>query len=342
MSLVNFADKAATKGKVRALRAVDKEEYATIRSHSMRKGARPWELVPVTKKLDPNDVWIGVEWETGFPSLETYQQVLDYTWATYHFVTVDAEGVGPFYGEYTFAPINGAAFFGGTSPFDGVRQYMREQGIAIPTTHEDIQFPDLDSEFMRSMQGTYRHNNYLQDNWNWTGDLRKGWGIHINISTPIQRGSSMRSEKICTAMNKYLSQLSVAQARELFGREPYGFAFSRRSEEGGNRLTWLEFKLFQTTDDDEQITAYKKVVKRLCILMDYIVQSYDMGSDTVPGHDGTEIYHFLSGRDMPRSTVQMRVGSYVDGHDVELEESHVDDDDDDRCDCGCCDDDDDY
>lgn len=343
MSLVNFADKAATKGKVRKLRAVDKEEYATIRAHSMGKGARPWELVPVTKNLDPDDVWIGVEWETGFPSLETYRQVLDYTWATYHFVTVDAEGVGPFFGEYTFAPTNGADFFGGTSPFDGVRQYMREQGIAVPTTFKDIQFPDLDSEFMRSLRGTYRHSNYLVSNWDWAGgqDMRKGSGIHVNISTPTQRRSSIRIEKICTAMNKYLSQLSSAQARELFGREPYGFAFARSSEEGG-RLTWLEFKLFQTTDDDDLITAYKKVVKRLGMLIDYIVQSYDVISDAVPSHDGTEIYHFLSGRVMPRSSVPMRVGSYADGHDFELGESHVDDDDDDdRCSCGCCDDDDD-
>ncbi len=264
----------------------DAKEYKRIRARtSMFKGTRPWSLVDVTEDLDPSQPWIGMEWENGFTSLEKYQQVIDFVWAAYHGVTVDAEGPGPWFGEFTFSPTNLSDFNAETVPFFGLLNYMHDNGIRMPLSGYDLEEdgddwedPDPDPVHgARPSPTAYWCSGC--DEWHGDGspveeyrdseDLRDGWGIHVNISMPEMRDATyVEVEVVGYCMNAALQRLNYEERLTFFGRDPYGWCYTV----GGGGRYWWEFKLFHTTDDKGAIAGYKTVINGLVQMLDIFIK----------------------------------------------------------------------
>lgn len=287
MSLVNPKHKAfRTKTQIAA---VDKSEYERIRSRSnMHKGARPWELADVTQDLDRSQPWIGMEWENGFTSLAKYQQAVDFVWASFHGVTVDAEGPGPWFGEFTFSPANLSDFNAGTTAFDGLLNFMHDNNIRMPLSGSDLERMDMDGWVDPNPDPVHGARPSPDAYWcrscnTWhgggadptarfysTADLRRPWGMHVNISMPDMRDASYDDvEYVEERMNDALQRLTEKERIKFFGRQPYGWCYTVGS---GDRY-WWEFKLFRTTDDKEVIAGYKTVINGLVKMLEIFSSS---------------------------------------------------------------------
>lgn len=289
MSLFNMKSKEINK----TLRDLDASEYERIKTRSsMRKGTRPWEVVNTTAGLDPNQPWIGLEWENGFCSRAAYEKAVDFVWASYHYVTVDAEGPGPWFGEFTFSPQNLSTFNEGTTPFHGLLNFMHDNDIRMPHSGSDLEVPEEDAVWedpsphpehgprpspsaawcttcrtwhdsgSSTTSDRDRVEEYEDDE-----DLRSGWGIHANISTPRSRAGMTSTEQgmITAAMSSALQSLSYAERDDVFGRNPYGWCYSMSN--GSER--WWEFKLFRTTDDKDEIATIERSINGLVKMLEH-------------------------------------------------------------------------
>lgn len=280
MSLVNPKHKT-TRPKAQ-IKALDKAEYERIRSRSnMYKGTRPWVLADVTQDLDPDQPWIGMEWENGFTSLAKYQQAIDFVWAAYHGVTVDAEGPGPWFGEFTFSPTNLSDFNAGTTAFDGLLNFMHDNDIRMPLKGSDLEregdaWEDPDPDPVRGARPSqdaywcdscdaWHGSGSRMDSYYRADDLRAPWGMHVNISMPDMRDADYAEvEYVEECMNSALHRLTREERVQFFGREPYGWCYTV----GAGDRHWWEFKLFRTTDDKEVIAGYKTVINGLVKMLE--------------------------------------------------------------------------
>lgn len=225
-----------------------------ILAGNLSKGTRPWELVDVTSGLDPDSVWVGLEWETGFVSRQEYQGVVQYMWQTHHNWAVDDEGIGPYRGEFTFPPIELNKFTAGESMMDDMRKFMAEKNIITPTCYTQIINPSTKKKY------TGRQ------------DARDGWGMHVNISVPGARDNELKwnflGEVVRHVFQYLLDQGDNDILLPLFGRDPYGWVYRRR----GSGLMWHEFKLFHTPASDEEVERIRMVTTRLAEMMHDIVE----------------------------------------------------------------------
>lgn len=300
MSLFNLKAKGLTKAEAKHLASVDKSEYDRIKTRSnMHKGVRPWERVDTMSELDPTQPWIGMEWENGFRSREAYERAVDFVWASYHFVTVDAEGPGPWFGEFTFSPQNLDSFNDGSTPFHGLLNFMHDNDLRMPLRGRDLILPPDEEAWVdpdphptrgaRPVPHAYwceSCNNWHAGNSGGTtdrsrverfsteSDLRSGWGIHVNISTPQSREGMevTTANQITERMNYSLRSLSQAERKQVFGRDPYGWCYTMHA---GN-VRWWEFKLFRTTDDREAIATYTRTINGLVKMLDHFAAGGDV------------------------------------------------------------------
>lgn len=301
MSLFNLKAKGLTKSEVKHLSKVDKAEYERIKTRSnMHKGVRPWERVDTMSGLDPTQPWIGMEWENGFRSRDAYERAVDFVWASYHFVTVDAEGPGPWFGEFTFSPQNLDSFNDGTTPFHGLLNFMHDNDLRMPLRGRDLIMPPEEEAWVDPSPHPTRgarpdaHATWCVACNNWhagtahgersdrsrverysnESDLRSGWGIHVNISTPQSREGMdvITANQITDRMNGSLRSLTQAQREQVFGRDPYGWCYSMRAGD----VRWWEFKLFRTTDDREAIATYTRTINGLVKMLDHFTAGGDM------------------------------------------------------------------
>lgn len=223
------------------------EQYLkNLLAHRLRKGVRPWELVDCTEGNDPNDIWIGVEWETGFKTLNEYRAVVQYMWQYHHNWAIDAEGIGVHFGEFTFPPVELAKWVAGKSMMDSVRRWMATKGIVTPRNYEEI-------EGRRDYQPAH-------------GNATDGWGCHINISLPATRTNGNAYNmmtKVVSLLNGIMENMSASQKIRLFGRHPYGYGQAR----SGSGQRWWEFKLFRTPVSDEEVENIRKVSTKLALLL---------------------------------------------------------------------------
>lgn len=221
-------------------------------SHTLSKGVRPWELVDCSANNDPDDIWIGLEWETGFVNRNEYRAVVQYMWQRHHNWAIDAEGIGPHYGEFTFPPVNLTDWIDGNSMFDDVRAWMKDKNIITPRNYDQIDFDGTE----------YEIDDYDSD------DATDGWGCHVNISVPMTREDKQK-HRVMTCVVEVLSaimdDMSYANQNKLFGRDPYGFGISRSSEDFSK--WWWEFKLFRTPTSDEEVENIRKVSTKLALLL---------------------------------------------------------------------------
>lgn len=237
--------------------------YRSISQHNLGKGDRPWELVDLTAGLDQTQPWVGLEWENGFESGDAYRAAIDYMWASHHYWAVDGEGVGTWYGEFTFPPTELSKWLNKDSMFDSLLNFMHSTGNRMPggpAVSDECQNCgstaglDDDGDCLTCGDGDPYDRN----------DVRSGWGMHINISSPISRDQQVG--RILTnagrvAINNALQAFTYEQNKTLFGRSPYGLGYQRCDPD--RTQWWYEFKVFQTTDDIAAIDGYRSVTARL-------------------------------------------------------------------------------
>lgn len=234
-----------------ALMATAQERYLErLIRHSLSKGVRPWELVDCTAQNDPNDIWIGMEWETGFKTHAEYQATVQYMWQTHNNWAIDAEGIGPHYGEFTFPPCNLTTWIEGKSMMDDMRRWMASKGIETPRTYGEIDREDDD--------------DYHYDE----SDATEGWGCHINVSVPLTRDNLNKHNMITQVvhnLSEIMEEFNWRQEQVLFGRSPYGYGGSRSNPD--NTEHWWEWKLFRTPVNDEEVERIRTVSTQLALLL---------------------------------------------------------------------------
>jgi hypothetical protein len=192
--------------------------------HNLGKGVRPWQLVNMTAKLDPNQPWFGIEYETGYASKKAYQKVINYLWKNHPLTAIDHEGCGNYPCEITFGPVNMETFMANNYAMDRLINYANMNGAPK------------------------------------SGNNGNNVGTHINVSTPAYR--TMKPDKqarVVQVLNSSVRMLKPAQLRELFGRVPYGY-FSQHNENG---QSWIEGKLFNSIGTVTEWRAYKPVMAHI-------------------------------------------------------------------------------
>lgn len=144
---------------------------------------KPWAIVDFAKKLDPQQPWVGFEFETGFDSKKEYQNFINHLWAQ-DYTSIDAEGTGKYPVEVVYAPMHLADVLAGNSTLQKSVEFMRDSKLT----------PAL----------------------NPTTATRRDVGIHAGISSAKQRASNGRGyiDSLC----RILGSLNNAQMDELYGR----------------------------------------------------------------------------------------------------------------------------
>lgn len=192
---------------------------------SLGKYGRPWDLDPkFIERLDPDQVWWGFEFETGYRTKEDQIEVLSHTWDTWDGVAFDSEGEGYWATEITFPPQEMAKYEDGTADAMQFMKYLTDNkdktycsGAVFVGTHFNLRIP----------------------------------GIGVDDCGRLARGLS-RSLRT-------MGYEDSDRFEEMFGRrDMYGF-FGGRGEEH----PYLEGKLFRTTYDWEQFQQYIEVCKLL-------------------------------------------------------------------------------
>lgn len=286
------------------------EYKARLLNHSLCKGIRPWELVNCVSDNDPNEIWIGVEWETGFASRNEFKAAVQYLWTHHNNWAIDAEGIGPHYGEFTFPPVDLDKWIEGKSMMDSLRRWMASKNIVTPRIYREIDYKDSG------------HNK--PRNWELDEDATDGWGCHVNISVPMTRTSRSRMTMmgcVINWLNARMDDMSYIQQLRLFGRNPYGYGGTRSNLDGTD--WWWEWKLFRTPVTDEEMENIRAVSTKLALLLGeyttrpekYFYEHHNGGSSfhsyRVRVPTTLELYNYLSG-ESDLSTSDSTAGSVYD------------------------------
>jgi hypothetical protein len=210
---------------------------AALERRQGNKANRPWFLVDVTKNLDPTQAWYGWEFEGGYATEEDYKRVIKYFWSRFPYSAIDIEGHGHYSAELTFSPCNEA---------------------------------DLDDESFGLMKLTKFINRNKIGTTQW--GIGSMVGTHVNISTPAYRALSQEQAYIVASRlgDMLNSGLTYDEKIEFFGRQPYGYAFPQRTSDGKQ---WIEFKVFNSTTDLDELRKYARTAKRIAFIMDQLAQT---------------------------------------------------------------------
>lgn len=199
---------------------------------------RPWDFVPLHASLDPEQTWIGWEWETGFRSPdmtneEAHRHVMQHLWDEYDYIAVDGEGIGEFPCEITMPPQNMSEYEAGTAYFQRLLRYLGSQNI---TQH-----------------GT-----------------DSGVGTHANISTSTIRESSTGDvSRAIKVINSAIMNMPEHMLYRLFNRYPYGHGYLRTN--AGQK--WIEWKLFMSVSDPDVVQQYINTASRLADAVDLVINN---------------------------------------------------------------------
>lgn len=202
-----------------------KNSIISANGYGFGKWSRPWESfkdkdeLPRRKKLDPTKTWLGVEIEIGARSRDDMLWIRRHLLEDYDFATADREG-GTYPVEATFSPVESNKIL---SPKSDLRRYYAN---------------------VLSTDKVVGHR---------AGD---GVGTHFNVSNPQTRkeGAGTLTLFVDEVINNIIRTDAVA-TRKLFGRMPYGRAFSRGF--------YMELKLFNSTRDISIFGWYVRVVRAL-------------------------------------------------------------------------------
>lgn len=212
--------------KAREILSELKESYLT---HYLHKGTRPWGVMDVTKDLDPDQAWIGIEYETGYEHRDHYRNVVNYIWRASMHSVIDDEGCGFYPCEITFAPVNASDFNSARYIMDRFLKRNDKAGIGMADHH---------------------HLDMI--------------GTHVNISTPSYRAQPSIKDNVGQIMGNSVDLMTPADQRELFGREPYGSMESLGTHIEGKLFdstddleTWKKYKkvMLRLADVVEYVAA---------------------------------------------------------------------------------------
>ena len=197
-----------------------------------QKSNRPWHLIDLSAKLDPNRPWVGFEFETGFRTQEELCDVMGWVWDNTMHSCMDAEGGGGYPVELTFAPDYIENYLEGKSDIHRLYAYLAAKKIRAAGN--------------------------------------RGSGTHANISLPYMRSLNGNEKSYCghfvSAVINYTLQVAQPDSADrdaLFGRNPYGWGAARDSVSGH-----LEFKLFQSSPDVRVFDRWVKVTNEILVLAD--------------------------------------------------------------------------
>lgn len=235
---------ASAKTELRAMRDA-------VLAYGQRKSNRPWYIADISAQLDPEQTWIGVEFETGFNGISNYRRAMNYIWNHLRYVAIDREGCGEYATEITFPPQNLSKYEEGKSNIHKLYSWL----------------------------GRQERNGGLADMTNQTMV-----GTHINISTPAFRAlaeNTLTPSTICAIINRSLHSTTADERRQLFGRNPYGFGYLRSS--GSDR--WIEFKLFKSTASVAEFNGYIEVAKKIAEAMEWLARRGGNQGDGVFSND---------------------------------------------------------
>lgn len=195
--------------------------YEQLRDHIERNGyiagklLRPWLIDPnYTGHLDREQMWWGIEFETGYKSAKARGTAVRYVWDNFNGTAFDSEGEGAAAVEITFGPEEMGKFQDGTAQ-----------------AYRFMQFLDQNPDLVQNGGGEFI-------------------GTHMNISHKAFTAENI--SKFNGAMNRTIGNLPSSMdseyglidvRRALFGRSQlYGGFFVQN--QGGKQ--WLEGKLFRT------------------------------------------------------------------------------------------------
>lgn len=287
------------------------EMYQQVKEQVLHYGSfagkylRPYLYTDVNDMgLDPEQPWVGWEFETGYASPTAMRQALGYCWDNFDNVTFDSEGEGAYYSEVTFAPANLSSFVDEAAP---AAQYIK----------------------------------YLSDNRELTyfsGEANVG--THVNISLPRMRKHTPADHyvfsQVVTAMNRSLGTLSRDDNQEFFGRERLYAGFFHNSD--GKDNSWFEGKVFRTTYDYEVYKKYVRVSRGLIKAIEALLETNGRGNHISNmfellsnPDDVTPIIGDVSG--YTSSPSMSHEGYSLDSWDQDNDDSYYDDED---CDCHEC------
>lgn len=204
------------------------------------KRLRPWFIDPQWDAgLDRNEVWWGMEFETGYKSFLDRSTAIDHVWENYHGTCFDSEGEGAAAVEITFSPCEQSKFQDGTAPADSFMRWLSANRVLTQKTAADA------------------------------------IGTHINISAPGLTPDN--NTKIHKAMTFTLARIpreikGVGNVRQfMFGRANlYGGWHGHNN----GTASWLEGKLFRTTYDYEQFRRYVKTCNAFSTALVKIIEFY--------------------------------------------------------------------
>lgn len=213
------------------------------------KGTRPWDLVNVTSRLDPNQIWIGMEFETGFDDKERYDKAVNWLWNNATNFVIDREGSGVYPCEFTFSPVN-------------LDQFMSKDYII--------------DKFLVKLNKIGEHER---------PDSEFPWepvGMHVNFSGPLLRGMHyVDVQKVAAIMSSSIGALDDDDKEVLFDRTPYGYVYAR----GDVGNYWLEGKLFNSTHTPAKWQSYKNVSNNLALLAERIAGDKGLLNTIALGYD---------------------------------------------------------
>lgn len=148
------------------------------------KSNRPWYIIDLSTKLDPNEAWIGFEFETGFQNEAARRDVMSWVWDNTMHSCMDYEGAGNYPVEITFAPDTERAYTERTSDLHRLYAYITQRNYALVP---------------------YQYA-----------------GTHANISIPgMRKAATWKQDFVSGAINAII-QSGINRDRA-FGRNPYGW-----------------------------------------------------------------------------------------------------------------------
>ena len=206
---------------------VDRQNSIDSRYGSLylNKWLRPWHVVPKLKTFTPpeGDFGIGVEIEMGFRSLTAARTVAAHI-KNWHNVALDYEACEhPI--EATFPPF----LYSKMGPSTQCVRYLK--------------FLEANSSLV------HRHAEYTQI------------GTHVNVSYGYGRqvSNSPNTYGRMGEVNRILADLSGTAKGKYFGRNPYGYGYSRN--------TYIEWKLFNSQTDSRRLRQYIDIAVELTRLV---------------------------------------------------------------------------
>lgn len=133
----------------------------------------------------------------------------------------------------------------------------------------EITFPPENANTFREGQaGIQRLLRWMNERGIQTlGNQGRNIGQHLNVSAPGVRDAAS-SRRVSRLINHSMWLMAERKHVELFGRLPYGMSRSRNA----NNRYYLEFKLFNATQNQERFQQYVEVSLRMAELMQTVAR----------------------------------------------------------------------